>query len=137
MQIQPVNPNHVHQLWGQIEHFFKAAYDVALGSVDCTLEQLKLQLVGGAQTLLVAVENNEIKGVASMSVITLPNHRVATITAAGGKGITNKEVMDQVVAWAKSQGATKIKVQASGSRLRLYQQQLGLIATETVVEKLI
>jgi hypothetical protein len=137
MNIQSVNPTHIHQLWALIEPLLKPAFATATGEVDCTLEQLKLQLVSGVQSLLVAVDNNEIKGAASLSVMTLPNHRVATITAAGGKGITNKHVMDQVVAWAKNQGATKIRVQASGSRIRLYQQKLGLIPTETVVEKLI
>lgn len=137
MNIQTVHPSHIHQLWGKIEPLFKPAFETAAGEVDCTLDQLKLQLVSGVQSLLLAVENNEIKGAASLSVITLPNHRVATITAAGGRGITNKHVMDQVVAWAKNQGATKIRVQASGSRIRLYKQKLGLMPTETVVEKLI
>jgi hypothetical protein len=137
MIIQPVNPIYVHQVWDKVGPFLKAACDVALGDLDCTIDQLKLQLVSGAQSLLVAVENDEIKGAASLSISNQPNHRVAIITATGGKGITNPEVMQQVVAWAKSQGATKIRVHASGARIRLYQQQLGLIATETVVEKLI
>jgi hypothetical protein len=137
MIIQPVNPAHVHQLWNVVGPLLETACDVAIGELDCTIDQLKLQLVSGIQTLLVAVEDNEIKGAASVSVVSLPNHRVATLTATGGRGITNPEVMSQVVAWAKSQGATKIRAYASGARIRLYQQQLGLIATETVVEKLI
>jgi hypothetical protein len=137
MMIQPVNPHHVYQIWDKVGPMLKAACDVAIGDLDCTIDQLKLQLVSGAQTLLVAVEDDEIKGAASISVVSLPNHRVATLTATGGKGITNPAVMNQVVAWAKSQGATKIRAHASGARIRLYQQQLGLIPTETVVEKLI
>lgn len=137
MLVQPVNQVHVYQVWDQVEHYLKNALDVAIGDLDVTLDQLKYQLVSGVQTLLVAVENDEIKGAASISLTSFPNHRVATITATGGKGITNPEVMEQVVAWAKSQGATKIRVYASGARIRLYQQQLGLIPTETVVEKLI
>lgn len=137
MIIQPVNPTHIHQLWGKVGPMLEAACDVAVGELDCTIDQLKLQLVGGAQTLLVAVEDGDIKGAASISVVSLPNHRVATLTATGGKGITNPDVMNQVVAWAKSQGATKLRAHASGARIRLYRQQLGLIATETVVEKLI
>jgi hypothetical protein len=137
ISIQTVNPTHVHQVWDIVGPFIKSAVDVALGSADCTVDQLKLQLVSGSQTLLVAIENDKIIGAASIQVSTLPNNRVATLTATGGRGITNPEVMEQVVAWAKSQGATKIRAFASGARIRLYRQQLGLNATETVVEKLI
>jgi len=135
--IQPVNPVHIHQVWDTVGPMLESAYMVALGSLDCTIDQLKLQLVGGAQTLLVAVKDEVIIGAASIQVSTLPNHRVALLTATGGKGITNPEVMTQVVTWAKSQGATKIRANASGARIKLYQQQLGLMPTETVVEKLI
>ena len=135
--IQVVNPIHVHQMWDVVGPFIESAVSVALGDSDCTLDQLKLQLVSGAQTLLVAIEDEKIIGAASIQVSTMPNHRVATLTTTGGRGVTNPEVMEQVVAWAKSQGATKIRAFASGARIRLYRQQLGLNATETVVEKLI
>jgi hypothetical protein len=137
ISIQTVNPTQVHQIWDIVGPFIKSAVDVAVGNADCTISQLKLQLVSGAQTLLVAIENDKIIGAASIQVSTLPNHRVATLTATGGRGVTNPEVMEQVVAWAKAQGATKIRAFASGARIRLYRQQLGLNATETVVEKLI
>ena len=135
--IQTVSPNHVHQVWSTVGPFIKSAVDVALGDLDCTLDQLKLQLVSGSQTLLVAVEDEKVIGAATIQVSSHPNQRVATLTATGGRGITNPEVMEQVVTWAKSQGATKIRAFASGARIRLYRQQLGLIATETVVEKII
>jgi hypothetical protein len=135
--IQSVSPNYVHQVWGTVEPFIKAAVDVALGDIDCTLDQLKLQLVSGSQTLLVAVENEKIIGAATIQVISQPNHRVATMTTVGGSGIVDEETFNQVVSWAKTQGATKIRAYASEARVRLYRQKVGLIATETVVEKLI
>ena len=137
ISIQTVNPTHVLQMWNVVGPFIKSAVDVALGDADCTLDQLKMQLVSGSQTLLVAVENEVVIGAATIQVGSLPNHRVATLTTTGGRGVTNPEVMEQVVAWARAQGATKIRAFASGARIRLYKQQLGLIATETVVEKLI
>lgn len=135
MQVQVAAPNQVHQLWPVIEPFFKAAEKYSDG--DCTVEQLKLQLVSGAQTLLVAVENNEIKGAAALSVVSLPNHRVAQITYMGGKDIVGDEAFNQVVAWAKSQGATKIRAWAKDAQARLYRQKVGLNTTTHVVEKLI
>jgi len=135
--IQTVGPNHVHQVWNTVEPFIKSSVDVALGDIDCTLDQLKLQLVSGSQTLMVAVENEKVIGAATIQVSTHPNHRVATMTNVGGRGIVDEESFNQVIAWAKSQGATKIRAYASEARVRLYRQKVGLIATETVVEKLI
>jgi len=87
---------------------FKAAEKFGVG--DCTADQLKLQLVSGSHTLLVAIEDNIIKGAAAMSIVNTPNHRVANITSAGGRGIANPETLVQVEAWAKLQGATKLEL---------------------------
>jgi len=135
--IQTVSPIHVHQMWDILGPFIKSAVDVALGSVDCSVDQLKTQLVNGSQTLLVAVEDEKVIGAATIQVSSFPNHRVATMTTVGGRCIVDEETFNQVVAWAKAQGATKIRAYASGARVRLYRQKVGLVATETVVEKLI
>jgi hypothetical protein len=59
------------------------------------------------------------------------------MTTVGGRCVVDEETFNQVIAWAKTQGATKIRAYASGARVRLYRQKVGLIAAETVVEKLI
>lgn len=135
MQVQTVAPEFIYQVWDVVGPFFEAAEKEGTG--DCTADQLKLQLVSGLNTLLVATEDGVIKGAAAMSMVNVPNHRVANITAAGGKGITNAEVMEQVVTWAKAQGATKIRAWANEPRARLYRQKLGLNTAAYVVEKLI
>jgi hypothetical protein len=124
-------------MWDIVGPFIKSAIDVAMGSADCTIDQLKVQLVNGSQTLLVAVEDEKVIGAATIQVSSHPNHRVATMTTVGGRCIVDEETFNQVIAWAKAQGATKIRAHASGARIRLYRQKVGLIATETVVEKLI
>lgn len=135
MQVQVVAPEHIYQIWPQVEEFFKAAEQYGVG--DCTVDQHKLQLASGLNTLLVAVEDNEIKGAAVMAINNLPNHRVAVISTAGGKGIADKDVLAQVEAWAKLQGATKIRAWAKDAQARLYRQKMGLNTTMNVVEKLI
>lgn len=135
MQVQTVAPEFIYQVWPQVEAFFKAAEPFGVG--DCTVDQLKLQLVSGLNTLLVATEDGKIMGAAAMSVTNLPNHRVATIASAGGKGIAKPEVLAQVEAWAKLQGATKIRVWAKDAQARLYRQKMGLNTATHVVEKLI
>ena len=135
MQVQTVAPEFVHQVWPQVEDFFKAAEEFGVG--DCTVDQLKLQAVSGINTLLVAVEDNEIKGAAVMTINNLPNHRVAVIVSAGGKGIADKDVLAQVETWAKVQGATKIRAWAKDAQARLFRQKMGLRTAIHVVEKLI
>jgi len=135
MQVQVVAPEYIYQVWPNVESYFKRSEMFGVG--DCTAEQLKLQLVSGALTLLVAVDNDTIKGACAMQLINLPNHRVAMITALGGKGIIDEETFDQVVSWAKHQGATKIRAWAKDAQARLYRQKVGLNTTTHVVEKLI
>jgi hypothetical protein len=135
MQVQTVAPEFIYQVWPQVEPFFRASEQYGVG--DCTTDQHKLQLASGLNTLIVAVEDGEIKGAAVMAINNLPNHRVAVIAAAGGKGIADKDVLAQVEAWAKLQGATKIRAWAKDSQARLYRQKMGLNTTMHVVEKLL
>jgi hypothetical protein len=136
MKVQIVATTYIHQIWDKVEPYFEAAE--LEGTGDCTTCQLKLQIVSGSVSLLVAVDDDGvIQGAAALSVQNQPNHRVAVITAMGGKGIVDAEVFEQVVVWAKSQGATKIRAWAKDSQARLYRQKAGLITTMNVVEKLI
>ena len=137
MLVQTVAPEHVHQVWPQVKDFLEQGIDAGIPDVDCTLDQLLIQLASGSQVLFVAVKDNKIKGAASLSMSTMPNHRVATITALGGRGIVGNETFSQIVEWAKSQGATKIRAWAKDAQVRLYKQSVGLTAVSTVVEKLI
>ena len=135
MKVQVVAPDQIYQIWDKIEAFLDAS--ALAGTGDCTTSQLKMQLGCGAQTLLVAIKGNEIHGAAALSMQNQPNHRVAVITALGGKGIVDSVVFEQVVAWAKSQGATKIRAWAKDAQARLFKQNAGLNTTMHVVEKLI
>lgn len=137
MQIQTVAPEYIHQVWPQVKTFLESGIEAGIPNVDCTIDQLQIQLASGIQTLFVAVDNNVIHGAATVALETLPNHRVATITTAGGRGIVTEEVISQVAAWAKTQGATKLRAWAQESQARLYKRCVGLNAAATVVEKLI
>ena len=133
MHVQVVAPQFIYQIWHGVEPFFSAAE--VYGTGDCTTEQLKLQLVSGAQTLMVAIdEDSIIHGAAAISVYNLPNHRVAVITAAGGAGITDSTVVEQVIAWARSQGATKLRMWAKDAQARLYRLKLKVQPVATVMD---
>jgi hypothetical protein len=103
---------------------------------DCTVEQLKLLLVRGEQTLLVSVnEDNKLNGAMTVEFINYPNNRVMHITALGGNGIVDSETFSQVESWARLQGATKVSAWAQEAQARLYKIKANFNTVRFVVEK--
>jgi len=132
--VQIVAPNNIYNVWEDVKEYLNASINVSGG--DFTLDQLKLLLVRGEQTLLVSVnENNKINGVMTVEFINRPNSRVMFITALGGHGIVNNETFSQVESWAKMQGATKASAWAQEAQARLYKIKSNFNTVRYVVEK--
>jgi len=132
--VQIVAPNNVYNVWGDIKEYLNASINVSGG--DFTLDQLKLLLVRGEQTLLVSVnENNKINGAMTVEFINNANARTMFITALGGSGIVNDETFSQVEVWAKMQGATKASAWAQEAQARLYKLKANFNTVRMVVEK--
>lgn len=132
--VQIVAPNNVYNVWEDIKEYLNASINVSGG--DFTLDQLKLLLVRGEQTLLVSVnKNNKINGAMTVEFINSPNARTMFITALGGNGIVNDETFSQVETWAKMQGATKASAWAQEAQARLYKLKANFNTVRLVVEK--
>lgn len=132
--VQIVAPNNVYHVWNDISSYLEASINVSGG--DFTLEQLKLLLVRGEQTLLVSVnDNKKINGAMTVEFINSPNARTMFITALGGHGIVNEETFSQVETWAKMQGATKASAWAQEAQARLYKLKANFNTVRYVVEK--
>jgi hypothetical protein len=132
--VQIVAPNNVYNVWEDIKEYLNASINVSGG--DFTLDQLKLLLVRGEQTLLVSVnENNKINGAMTVEFINNANARTMFITALGGSGIVNDETFSQVETWAKMQGATKASAWAQEAQARLYKLKANFNTVRMVVEK--
>jgi hypothetical protein len=132
--VKVVAPNFIYDVWKDVESFLNASINVSGG--DFTLDQLKLSLGRGEQTLLVSVnEQNVINGVMTVEFNNRPNDRVMFITALGGNGIVNDETFSQVESWAKSQGATKASAWAQEAQARLYKIKSNFNTVRYVVEK--
>jgi hypothetical protein len=132
-QMQIVSPNYIHQIWDQIETFFDRA--MLAGTDDYNVDQLKMLLTEGRQTLFVFVEDEKIIGALSAEVISYPNNRVVHTSAVGGKGIFDENTIKQYEDWARSQGATKIRAFAKDAQARLYKIKMGFNVVTNVVEK--
>jgi hypothetical protein len=132
--VQIVAPNNVYHVWEDIKEYLNASINVSGG--DFTLDQLKLLLVRGEQSLLVSVnESNKINGAMTVEFINNANARTMFITALGGSGIVNDETFSQVETWAKMQGATKASAWAQEAQARLYKLKANFNTVRYVVEK--
>jgi hypothetical protein len=132
--VQIVAPNNIYNVWADVESYLNASINVSGG--DFTLDQLKLLLVRGEQTLLVSVnKENKINGAMTVEFINNSNARTMFITALGGSGIVNDETFSQVETWAKMQGATKASAWAQEAQARLYKLKANFNTVRMVVEK--
>ena len=132
--VQIVAPNNIYHVWEDIKEYLNASINVSGG--DFTLDQLKLLLVRGEQSLLISVnKNNKINGAMTVEFINSPNARTMFITALGGIGIVNDETFSQVETWAKMQGATKASAWAQEAQARLYKIKSNFNTVRYVVEK--
>ena len=132
--VQIVAPNNIYNVWEDVKEYLNASINVS--THDCTIEQLKMLLVRGEQTLLVSVNNDsKINGAMTVEFINYPNNRVMHITALGGNGIVNDETFSQVESWAKMQGATKASAWAQEAQARLYKIKSNFNTVRYVVEK--
>ena len=132
--VQIVVSNNIYSVWEDIKEYLNASINVS--THDCTIEQLKMLLVRGEQTLLVSVnEKGLLNGAMTVEFINRPNSRVMFITALGGHGIVNDETFSQVESWAKMQGATKASAWAQEAQARLYKIKSNFNTVRYVVEK--
>ena len=132
--VQIVAPNNVYHVWEDIKEYLNASINVS--GEDFTLDQLKLLLVRGEQSLLVSVnESKKINGAMTVEFINNANARTMFITALGGNGIVNDETFSQVETWAKMQGATKASAWAQEAQARLYKLKANFNTVRMVVEK--
>lgn len=132
LSLKPVPLNLVHQTWPAVKDFLAEA--MKWSGDDYTVDQAKALLARGSWVLLVAVdEENNIHGAGTVEFVNMPNHRVAFITAIGGKGIVNEDIYEQLCMVLKGYGATKIQCAARDSAARLY-EGVGFNKKHTILE---
>jgi hypothetical protein len=141
LTIRPVDTNFVQQVWPVVEPFLKEAMvkggDFPEWAQDYKTEHIQSFLTSGAWLLIVATdEENKIHGCAAVSFINYPLHRVAFVTAIGGKLISSQDTFDQLKTLLKLRGATKIQGYGRDAIVRLW-KRYDFEPRNTLVEVLI
>lgn len=133
MNVRPVAPQFIPQLWPKIGTMLEKALDTGAGEYNA--DQLKVMLINGHQTLLVVEKDDEIKGAFCIAFQLYPNDRIAFVTAVGGRAICDQEAWKQFEQWARFNGCTKIRGAAYESVARLWRQKFGVESRYIIVEK--
>jgi hypothetical protein len=134
MKIQHVDTKYIHQVWPIVSGYLEAAVKREGANPVYTLDQVKMCVTNGQWMLLVALdENNEVKGSATVEFINRPSNRVAFVSYAGGRLISNMDSAENLKALLKSFGATSIECAVSGSTERLW-QRLGFTEKYKILE---
>lgn len=134
LSVRPVEAHFVQQVWPMVEGYLQSALEKDGTCTDYNIHHIQSFLANGQWLLLVAVdEHAEIHGAMTVSFVNYPLHRVAFVTATGGKFIANSELLDQLKVLVKLRGATKIQAFGRESMVRLLAKS-GFEPRNTLVE---
>ena len=134
MKLMTVPQGHIQMIWPEVKDYIESALKFSVG--EYTADQLKVLLVRGEQTLMVVVDDdNKIHGCGTIKLVDYPNFRVAFITSIGGRLISTPETFQELINWAKFNGATKIQGAARESIERLWRKLFNFERCYAIVEK--
>jgi len=131
MKVQHVPLEWVNQVWPQVEGFIESA--MAHSGGEYTADQVRTLVTSGQWTLVIAVDEEGIKGAATILFFNRPNDRVAFVTAIGGKLISTPDTFNDLKAIAASFGATAIEGAARKSIARLWRKLYNFQEKYTIV----
>ena len=125
LTVRPVDVEHIHRVWPLVEHYIIDALNkgVTEEARNYNAEHVRVFVTNGTWLLIVVTdENNEIHGCATVSFLNYPLHRVAFITALGGRLVTSQENAAQLFEIFRANGAMTVEAAARDDILRLWKK---------------
>lgn len=141
ISVRFVEQTYVNQTWPLVEGFITEALsegnEFPEWAANYTVDHIRVFVTNGSWLLIVAIdEQGGIHGACTVSFINYPLHRVAFVTAIGGKLISNQATFAQLKQILKQYGATKIQGYGRDSIVRLW-KRYDFEPRNTLVEVLI
>lgn len=118
MIIEVVPTSLVHRVWPDVESFLIGALQYA--GDDYTIEQVRANIARGEWLLVIASDENGVKGAAVVNIYNMPNYRVAFVVAIGGRLISSKESFEQFTGILKTFGADRVQGVGRDAIVRLW-----------------
>jgi hypothetical protein len=127
MKVAPVCTDYVHQTWPKVKDFLLAGIlegaDTAHPNSVYNIDHVLGYLASGEWELVVGVDDdNIIRGAATVAYINYPLHRVAFVTALGGKLVCSRDTVSQLKEFLKLRGVTMMHAYGRESISRLWQR---------------
>ncbi|MDQ1759021.1 hypothetical protein DAI43_10490 [Achromobacter xylosoxidans] len=102
------DPARLDTVWPEVAPMLNAALSKGEGELD--LSQLRLLITARQAELVLVVDEGALVGAIAIEFIQYPNYRVANFIATGGRRLFARAGdVDQLKAWLKERGATKIQ----------------------------
>lgn len=136
--VKPVPIEYVNRTWPMVAHYIQDALEQGVsGEWMYNISHIQGYVTSGQWILLVAVdEQNNIHGAGTLSIYNQPLHRIAFVTAVGGRLISNRDTVEQVKNIARQNGCTALQAFGRPSIVRLW-RRYNFKPTNTLVEVLL
>jgi hypothetical protein len=141
IKVQPVDVAYIHQTWPLVEPFIMSAFVEGYPYPEWgrlySVDNIKDYIASGQWVLFVFVDvSNTILGAVTVAFSNHPLHRVAFVTAIGGRLVCNKDTMKQFKLLCKQRGATILQAYGRESTIRLW-KRYNFEPRNTLVETLL
>ena len=131
MPLHYIPPHQLPTVWDKVAPLLQKSIDTEPDFI--TIEQVEYAVRTGKMFLLVWEEPNEgITGAAAVEFIDYPRYRVGHGTLLGGKSIVKPYVLEELVAWMKSNGATVAQCWCRDELVPMY-KKMGMEETHHVM----
>jgi len=131
MPLHYIPPHQLPAVWDKAAPLLQKSIDVEPDFV--TIEQVEYAIRTGKMSLLVWDEPEEgITGAAAVEFIDYPRYRVGHGTLLGGKGVVKPHVLQELIAWMKTNGATVAQCWCRDELVPMY-KKMGMEETHHVM----
>jgi hypothetical protein len=131
MPLHYIPPNQLPAVWDKAAPFLQKSIDTEPDFI--TIEQVEYAMRTGKMFLLVWEEPDEgITGAAAVEFIDYPRYRVGHGTLLGGKSVVKPQVLQELVAWMKANGATVAQCWCRSALVPMY-KKMGMEETHHVM----
>jgi hypothetical protein len=104
--VVPIPIDHLDRAWTHVHQYLDEALH---HGTEITVDQLRLLIQMGRVDLLCAWRHERVIGAMAIEIIRYPQYAVAHVIALGGKGCADGVGMDQVRAYCRQRGVTKLQ----------------------------